>query len=216
MKMNFQSLRWRIPLRIISALSMLVAVYMISPTSLEAGQLEPGHAWHRWFGPESTVAKSSPPSLRTRLAGALEDADRTRKRIDRLSEELLRVRRTAEDQRDIIFAGCLLPHEKRARQLAGVSTNAYNALLAGLTEEDAGKISHNLEIFAVLEQLEAQVKDNRDLCRGKDTVVYVEEGPHLPIPPPRAKPKAPRMTAEKGASSAARSSVPVAQNASSW
>lgn len=163
------------------------AVLSIFPGEVQADEAMRGQLFRGWFKKEAATAQINPSSLRTRLAQPIDDADRTRGRLDRLHEELLRVRRQAEDSRDIVLAGCLLPHEHRADELKTASNKAYNELMAGLTENDIGKISYGLEVFSILDGLEKQLVGQRDRCRGTEAVVYVDDGPHLPMPPPATR-----------------------------
>jgi len=178
------SRRLRAILGLFTALILVGAAFSIVPGVVQAGEQMRGQLFRGWFKQEPAPSKLSPNSLRSRLSRPIEDADQLRVRLDRLHEELLRVRRQAEASRDIVLAGCLLPHERRADELRTASTKAFNELLSGLTENDIGKISYGLEVFSVLEHLEKQLVGQRDRCRGTEAVVYVDEGPHLPMPAP--------------------------------
>lgn len=140
--------------------------------------------------PMSVKAEESDSTWRLmdRLQNQISDAEMVRGRLELLRDDMTRVRRGAEASRDMVLAGCLLPHENRASDLYSAATGAYNGLLAGMTEEDLDKISHNLEMLSLIESLTRKVEVQRDGCRGRDTVVYVQTGPRQEV---QAEPQRP-------------------------
>ena len=133
--------------------------------------------------------------LMDRLQNQISDAEQVRGRLEGFQNEIIRVRRTAEGSRDMVLAGCLLPHEHRVADLYSAATRAYNGLLEGLTEEDLEKISQNLEMLSLIDSLQRKVEIQRDSCRGRETVVYVQSGPRQEVPPePKAVKPVPALT----------------------
>lgn len=149
----------------LAALAIGGAIQVLAPSTLKAEEQDP--TWR----------------LMDRLQTQIADAEQVRGRLESFQNEIIRVRRTAEGSRDMVLAGCLLPQEHRVADLYGAATRAYNGLLEGLTEEDLDKISQNLEMLSLIDSLQRKVEVQRDACRGRETVVYVQSGPRQEVPP---------------------------------
>lgn len=175
-------------------LGMVSAAFIIMPAAVHAGE-KPGSA--RFFQRSAvstaqeaqTQAAERSPGLRAQLAFA----EQLRGRLKVVAHETAQVRQAAVEMRDMVLAGCLLPHERRAQQLLTASTQTYERMLRDLSATDGAELSQNLDMLQHVERLERQLRGERSLCQGVEEVAFSESGPPPIFPQAPVKLKSPRQ-----------------------
>lgn len=190
--------RWQATVGTFASLTLLLGVasaaFIIMPTSVHAG--EKSGLSHFFQRPASVttqegVTQTSPRS--PGLAEQLDQADRLRERLKVVVRETRMVRQAALEMRDMVLAGCLLPHERRAQQLLEASTQTHERMLRDVTDSHGVVLSQDLELLYQLMRLERQLRGQRSQCQGLEEVAFSESGPAALLPEAPVKLRSPRQ-----------------------
>lgn len=190
--------RWQATVGTLASLTLLLGVtsaaFIIMPASVYAGEKSGLARFFQQSASTTTqegVTHTSPRS--PGLAEQLDQADRLRERLKVVVRETSMVRKAALEMRDMVLAGCLLPHERRAQQLLEASTKTHERMLRDLTDSDGAVLSQDLDLLYQLMRLERQLRGQRSQCQGLEEVAFSDHGPAALLPETPAKLRSPRQ-----------------------